>query len=118
MYVGMASWQYQSTSFAVDSRFRYFRKATDLGPNLSPADCFEFLDENPLSLNDGYFEYIAAGNGVNDRPAVNHGSSSSFSFCDGHAELHKWHDTFLNVSNPYQCTDQDPKWLAAHGTSR
>ena len=48
-----------------------------------------------MSINDGYFEYLADGSGINDRPAVNHGSSSSFSFADGHCELHKWSDAYL-----------------------
>jgi len=74
---------------------------------------FCFLGRKSRQLNDGYFEYISDGSGINDRPAVNHGNSSSFSFADGHCELHKWFDAFLNLNGTGQI---DPRWLAAHGT--
>src|SRR5262245_44721656 len=48
-----------------------FNKSTDFNTRLPASDCFVFLDENPLSLNDGWFLYILDGTGVNDRPAVN-----------------------------------------------
>jgi prepilin-type processing-associated H-X9-DG protein len=82
---------------------------------LSSVECFEFLDENPLTLNDGYFEFIANASGPNDRPAVNHGNSSSFSFCDGHCELHKWSDAFLTINGTGPI---DLHWLADHGTCK
>ena len=81
---------------------------------LSASDCFVFLDENPLSLNDGWFLYILDGSGINDRPAVNHGHFSSFSFADGHAELQLWHDVFLTTDSIGQ--GDDTLWLAQHGT--
>ena len=85
---------------------------------LSTSDCFVFLDENPYSLNDGYFEYVPSGSGVNDRPAINHGRASTFSFEDGHAQLHKWVDTFLinSVTGSGLPAGNDTRWLAAHGT--
>lgn len=94
--------------------YKLFVKFTDFGSGLGPSDCWVFLDENPLSINDGLILYIAAGNGVNDRPAVNHGNSSSFAFADGHAELHKWVDTFLSPTAT--AAGADTRWLAAHGT--
>jgi prepilin-type processing-associated H-X9-DG protein len=80
---------------------------------LGASDCFEFVDENPFSCNDGYFEFPADAGGVIDRPAVNHGNSSSLSFADGHVELHKWSDAFLKVNGTGTI---DPKLLAVHGT--
>ncbi|MGA2248250.1 MAG: hypothetical protein ABSH48_24975 [Verrucomicrobiota bacterium] len=98
--------------------YRCFIKSSDFNSRLSASDCFEFLDENPNSLNDGYFEYIPNGDSVNDRPAINHGKSSSFSFADGHAALHKWQDTFLvnSVSDAGLVAGIDTHWLAQHGT--
>ncbi|HVU07680.1 MAG TPA: prepilin-type N-terminal cleavage/methylation domain-containing protein [Verrucomicrobiae bacterium] len=122
MYVGFSLQELQTLQnnggnlYGIDTRFRIFPKYSNLGRGLSPSDCFEFLNENPLSLNDGWFEYVAAANSVNDRPAPNTQGGTSFSFCDGHAEIHQWRDTFLNVNNAYKATDQDPKWLAQHGT--
>lgn len=115
MYVGAGKKQYQTATFNYDTRFKAFFKFSDFGGGFSTSQCFEFLDENPLSLNDGYFEFIAAGTFPNDRPAVNHGSSSSFSFCDGHCELHKWVDAFLTINGN---GPTDLHWLANHGTTR
>jgi prepilin-type processing-associated H-X9-DG protein len=89
---------------------------TNFGPGLGSSDCFVFLDENPGSLNDGYFEFIANPNPfkINDRPAVNHGDSSSFLFADGHCELHKWANTYLNLKNTV--AGSDVLWISQHGT--
>lgn len=96
--------------------YKEFHKFSDFTGTMSASDCFVLLDENPLSLNDGWFAYVLDGQGIHDRPAVNHGNSSSFSFADGHAELHQWRDAFLNINSTYTAQDQDPQWLAAHGT--
>ena len=116
MYCGVDVTSYNKSAFGYNTAYKPFYKYTDLGAGFGSSDCFVFLDENPLTLNDGYFEFIADGTGLNDRPAVNHGNSSSFSFADGHSELHKWHDAYQNYQTPYNVSQQDPKWLAAHGT--
>jgi prepilin-type N-terminal cleavage/methylation domain-containing protein/prepilin-type processing-associated H-X9-DG protein len=95
--------------------YKEFIKFSNFGGGaLSASDCFVFLDENPLSLNDGWFLYILDGSDINDRPAINHGPSSSFSFADGHAELHRWHDLFLTTGSSGE--GKDTLWLAQHGT--
>jgi prepilin-type N-terminal cleavage/methylation domain-containing protein/prepilin-type processing-associated H-X9-DG protein len=96
------------------STYKVFKKSSDFGGRLSASDCFVYLDENPKSINDGWFKFIADGSGMNDRPAINHGNLSSFSFADGHAQLHKWVDTFLTYGS--SGSGQDTKWLAQHGT--
>jgi prepilin-type N-terminal cleavage/methylation domain-containing protein/prepilin-type processing-associated H-X9-DG protein len=98
---------------------RVFAKYSDWGGGqLGASDCFVYLDENPQSLNDGWFLYHRTGTPptVNDCPAVNHGFSSSFSFADGHAELELWHDAFLHVQSPNAPGGTDTQWLADHGT--
>src|ERR1039457_38540 len=35
--------------------YKVFKKISDFGGKLAASDCFVFLDENPLSLNDGWF---------------------------------------------------------------
>ena len=121
MYVGLTTAEYTAllaggNTYTIDTRFKFFGKYSDLGGRLSPSDCFQFLNENPASLNDGWFQFIAAGGAVNDYPAPNKGGGTAFSYCDGHAALHQWRDTFLDVKNKYKAGDQDPAWLAAHGT--
>jgi prepilin-type N-terminal cleavage/methylation domain-containing protein/prepilin-type processing-associated H-X9-DG protein len=113
MYCGLTSRQMQIGGYGLNALYTPLTKYSDFHAGFAPTDCFVFLDENPVSINDGYFEYIADGTGINDRPAVNHGSSSSFSYADGHCELHKWLDAYLT---PTGTGPNDPKWLAAHGT--
>jgi len=69
-----------------------------------PANIFVFLDEHPDSISDGYFlnkvatsspEYGYTANSYLHRewqrlPASYHGGNASFSFADGHSEIHHW----------------------------
>jgi prepilin-type N-terminal cleavage/methylation domain-containing protein/prepilin-type processing-associated H-X9-DG protein len=96
--------------------YKSFMKSSDFGGKLAASDCFVYVDENPLSLNDGWFEYVPSGATVNDPPAVNHGGYSSLSFADGHAELHEWHDAFLPSYARGSAGGTDAVWLAQHGT--
>jgi len=103
------------TGFGADpSNYKVFKKFSDYGPGLRATDGWIFLDEDPKSLNDGWFEYILDGSAINDRPAVNHGKSSAFTYADGHAQLHKWQDKFLTLNSSGQ--GADTLWLAQHGT--
>jgi len=68
----------------------------------SPANIFVFLDEHPDSISDGYFlnkVYSSSGYGYSSTyydpewlrlPASYHNGAGSFTFADGHAELHHW----------------------------
>jgi prepilin-type N-terminal cleavage/methylation domain-containing protein len=96
--------------------YKRYYKFSDFTGGLSASDCFYFLDENPVWCNDGFFLYpsaVGASNG--DLPAVNHGTTSSFSFADGHADLHKWMDSILAGDQSSQNTI-DEAWVATHGT--
>ena len=103
----------------IDVRFSIFRKTTSFNSSLSAVDAFVYLDENPLSLNDGFFRVNAARAGWSDFPAVNHGNATSFSFADGHSEIHRWKDAFLyrNANPPSSLlTGIDNTWLTSHAT--
>ena len=97
---------------------KVFVKISDFGGRLAASDCFVYLEENPIGLNDGWFFYHVAGNPPTpeDSPAVNHGRYTSFSFADGHAEPHEWHDVFLRSLPPGSAGGTDTMWLAQHGT--
>jgi len=99
-YTGTTPNEISNFSGEIDSRFTVFSKYSSFGSSLPSVKTFVFLDENPLSLNDGFFRVQADRSSYGDFPAVNHGNSSSFSFADGHAEIHKWLDAFLYVKNP------------------
>ena len=97
--------------------YKKFKKTTEFDSRLGSAQAIYFLDENPTSINDGFFlgSPEPTGSGIGDRPAVNHGNSSSISFADGHAELRKWVDVFLRPNSP-GFVRADSKWLATHLT--
>lgn len=84
--------------------YRQFLKDQDIP---QPSEIFVFLDEHPDSIDDGYFidKPPTAANGGSgsygynpqpvdyewiDLPGSYHNGEGSFSFADGHAELHQW----------------------------
>lgn len=67
-----------------------FFKATSIP---QPSDIFVFLDEHPDSIDDGYFLNSYTDGSAptwTDLPASYHNGAGSFSFADGHSELHYW----------------------------
>jgi prepilin-type N-terminal cleavage/methylation domain-containing protein/prepilin-type processing-associated H-X9-DG protein len=96
------------------SNNRIFRKQTDI-IRPSPSECWVLIDENPISINDGFFvcdpsrteEWV-------DIPATYHNGGGGLSFADGHAETKKWRDnnilkfTGLPARDP---NSSDLKWL-------
>jgi prepilin-type N-terminal cleavage/methylation domain-containing protein/prepilin-type processing-associated H-X9-DG protein len=67
-----------------------FKKATELNYSFPPVQAFIFLDESICTINDAYFQVNLNTTKFNDCPASYHNGSGSFSFADGHAEIHKW----------------------------
>jgi prepilin-type processing-associated H-X9-DG protein len=69
------------------------KKAGDLA-NPGPANIFVFLDEHADSINDLQFMvdpgYAPNAEKWRDFPASYHNGAGSFSFADGHSEIHKW----------------------------
>jgi prepilin-type N-terminal cleavage/methylation domain-containing protein/prepilin-type processing-associated H-X9-DG protein len=68
----------------------YF-KETDLATG-GAANRWLFIDENPYSINDGFFECNPNDGGWVDWPATYHANAGGVSFCDGHSEIHLWRD--------------------------
>jgi len=87
---------------------------------------FLFLDEHPLSINDGQFAVEMQTTGafaqIIDWPASYHNRAAGFSFADGHAEIHRWLGTKIlsggsgNGSSGQSAGDSAPDmaWLQAH----
>jgi prepilin-type N-terminal cleavage/methylation domain-containing protein/prepilin-type processing-associated H-X9-DG protein len=108
--------------------FEKYSKATDF-IRLAPSDAFVFLDERPDSINDGWFKVNTQGYNpmnpsdwsITDLPAVNHNNTSSFSFADGHAELHRWMNpktiALVYVGEAQNtANNQDIFWIMEHAT--
>jgi prepilin-type N-terminal cleavage/methylation domain-containing protein/prepilin-type processing-associated H-X9-DG protein len=92
--------------------YKTFQKSSTLTA-MSASDCFVFVDENPDTLDDGFFLADPSAAISPNHPAVNHGRSSAFSFADGHAARKKWRDCFLN---PGSSATTDNQWLSDHCT--
>lgn len=70
-----------------------FLKTSDIQAHMPMTMAFVFLDENPGSINDGY--WVADPSVPTtwiDSPAHYHNNGSNLSFADGHAEAKKWMD--------------------------
>ena len=75
-----------------------------------PVNTFVILDEGP-TINDGFFATLMdtydpndlPGKKTTDVPATYHDMAGSFSFADGHSEIHKWRD-------PRTAEPKSPGW--------
>jgi prepilin-type N-terminal cleavage/methylation domain-containing protein/prepilin-type processing-associated H-X9-DG protein len=57
-----------------------------------PANVFVFVDEDQYSIRAGGFAVVMTQTGWVHWPGTRHLGTASFSFLDGHVELHKWLD--------------------------
>jgi len=88
---------------------------------------FMTVDEDPQSINDGALGTVADVNALRavDWPAHLHAGGCGFSFCDAHAEIHKWKGgIFLGPFSPGAIVPTTPNdrldfvWLAQHSSAR
>jgi prepilin-type N-terminal cleavage/methylation domain-containing protein/prepilin-type processing-associated H-X9-DG protein len=100
---------------------RVFHKQSDLlRPGASQIFCF--VDENPKSINDGFFcnDRHAYKNRWVDCPASYHNKAGGISFADGHAIIKKWTDKYLLQGNRFSPTidsnSTDWEWLLQQTT--
>ncbi|HEY5911289.1 MAG TPA: type II secretion system protein [Verrucomicrobiae bacterium] len=70
--------------------FTQYRQFLKLSQVPKPAKTWLVLDEQPDSINDGYFITSPTDNFWSDRPASYHNGACGFSFADGHSEIRKW----------------------------
>jgi prepilin-type N-terminal cleavage/methylation domain-containing protein/prepilin-type processing-associated H-X9-DG protein len=104
-----------------------FGKTSDFGLT-SPSLIFWTVDEDPYSINDAALAVSAAVPEIVDSPASFHANACGLSFCDGHAEIHKWLSSVMKPSaqvmvfgggsiKPAPSPEyQDWYWLASHAT--
>jgi prepilin-type N-terminal cleavage/methylation domain-containing protein/prepilin-type processing-associated H-X9-DG protein len=102
------------TSYNVN---QVFMKASDMK---FPSNTFLFIEEDPNTINDGWFCEDPSDSHWIDAPAVYHVNSSSFSFCDGHAQLRKWTDKNVlaqsAINAPGDPNSPDLKWIQGLAT--
>jgi len=94
-----------------------WQKFTRLDQFRHPTEAFVFLDENPLTINDGVYwsadplQSISTTTFI-DYPASYHNKAAGFSFADGHSEIHRWLDPRTVTTNPNSPnTGKDARWI-------
>jgi prepilin-type N-terminal cleavage/methylation domain-containing protein/prepilin-type processing-associated H-X9-DG protein len=101
---------------------RIFRKYSSISPSPGPSQTWVFIDENPASIDDGFFVCDMAISGWVNVPASYHNKAGGISFADGHAEIKRWRDPKVIAFNNYSYTGtaitlsgsdylDDLKWL-------
>ena len=91
-----------------NANYRLFVKGSD-ETCPTPANLFDFLDENPMSINDGFLQVNSQPNGGwPDVPAAYNGHACGFSFADGHLEMHQWQTQALIGVNGTPAITLDP----------
>ena len=114
-----------------NTSWKQYAKGSDLTCP-TPMNAFIFCDESMASLNDAYLQMNLNSPIYPDCPANYHEGAGSFSFADGHAELHRWSPFLANgtglASLPYgpsygypfgsnrasSASDPDWIWLKNH----
>ncbi len=70
-----------------DPSYRQFLKTSDVP---FPAMTWVTVDEHPDSINEGFFIVPVNPSSWGDVPSSLHNGACSFSFADGHGEVHRW----------------------------
>ncbi len=79
-----------------------FGKTSSFRNGASPATIFMQADESIYSINDAGLATCAnlADPVFIDFPSTAHNNGCGFSFCDGHAEIHKWKGNAITLTSP------------------
>ena len=101
--MSMNSWMNPINPWATDKQsgsppyLKNFRTMSDIR---NPAETWVTIDENPASINDGWFvcdpQRGTSGAWV-DIPATYHNSAGGLSYADGHSEIKKWRDPAITA---------------------
>jgi prepilin-type processing-associated H-X9-DG protein len=105
----------------LNAAYKLFKKQNDISA-LGAANTWVFIDENPVSINDGWFccDPSPAANNWIDKPATYHDRAGGLAFADGHAQIRVWKDqNLINYKGPpvtgvtAQAGVGDLQWLGA-----
>jgi len=106
--------------------YKLFQKTSQI-INPRPSSAWVLIDEQPDSINDGFFWINMASYVWEDVPASFYGQCCSLAFADGHAEIKHWTDPYIanlpvieggSVQEPHTATGGDLAWLQARTTSQ
>ena len=85
-----------------------------------PSQAFVFLDENPSTLDDGYFLVVFDTIIWGNDPGIYHNGACGLSFADGHSETHRWLDPDTLAANKPASPKgpRDVPWLQIRTSAR
>jgi prepilin-type N-terminal cleavage/methylation domain-containing protein/prepilin-type processing-associated H-X9-DG protein len=131
-YIGTPACRSMSMNIYIDydawtPGYFVYKKISDLN-RPGPVNTFIFLDEG-LSINNGLFgtdmdtydPNNMPGKKTTDVPAPYHDNAGSFSFADGHSEIHKWRDprTAQTKGWPWSSPNNvDIDWLQSKSSAK
>jgi hypothetical protein len=80
----------------LNGAYKMFKKQGDINA-LGASKTWVVIDENPVSINDGWFccDPDPTANNWIDKPATYHDRAGGLAFADSHAEIKKWRDQNL-----------------------
>jgi prepilin-type N-terminal cleavage/methylation domain-containing protein len=99
--------------------YKWYQKLSSVGDT---SDTWVFIEENPVTINDGAFavQMTPPGSttGYNiDHPAVYHAGATGLSFADGHSSIHKWLSPLMSNPTITSSSDsfflQDVEWFSS-----
>ena len=76
-----------------------------------PSQNLVFLDESPISMNDGYFYLGLSGSQWMDVPGNQHSKGCNLCFVDGHAEHWRWQDARTLTATIGSSTPNNPDMI-------
>ena len=125
--VSMNGWMGYTNWDWMDEPFVSFRKVGDI-TGMSPSDALVYVDERDDSVDDGYFCIDMEANDLANVPSNFHYGGGTFSFADGHTELHQWRTPELQIPQQsgvssttskftsVSANNQDMLWIRSHAT--
>jgi len=115
----MNNWMNGGGTPGQEKTYQVFVKLSDFGSRLPVVKAWVFVDENPVSINDGWFKVdMTPAHAFEDTPATYHNNAGGLSFADGHAEIKKWKDAALHTPPTTKYGVQDILWLQERTTAR
>lgn len=114
---GMITW------FGQDGVHRKFLKLSDFTVP-GPSSTWILLDENPESINDGFFcvQMLDGHTELPDAPASYHNGACGFAFADGHSEIKSWKTKEFRAKDPttqtHAANSPDMRWLKDRTTAK
>jgi prepilin-type N-terminal cleavage/methylation domain-containing protein/prepilin-type processing-associated H-X9-DG protein len=108
--------------------YRVYAKDGDI---VKPSQTFVFVEEHSDSINDAAFAVQmilpnATSGNIIDMPAAYHNGACSFSFADGHSEIHRWlggtikppvrYNGSVALNVPARDSLRDAKWMCENTT--